>query len=414
MQEVDVNYESDNSTGEYSLGEGDKKKRKYCDEERLQRCRERNRVHARNTRERKRVQMEGLQQKIQDLMDEKIRLTNLVPDTSIASILMSLSSNDKDPSSLDTDIIEQLIQSSSSDNLKDAKKSATITMDNLRAQVTALLNEDGDLELDQTMLSQFKDKSNCTSMELDKIRRERNRMHAKKTRLRKKKMLNEMETIISNLEEDIYKLRMDLINQGVEIESLETKKDCSSSSSIDIKLEKKTSRNGPPTGFRHSKYRIHDNSASIHHSSSSSATSTVSKKTTSQMNVENNNNNNELTMSSSHLPKEIKFHDEQFMYMNNVETSSTVSSNEGSSLNGSGSTSRDGNNSSNVDITISSEDKTNNEYIQMNNNDDNNNYNDENSHSLSSLEYKMDIIPLRKISSKLSIPTNCAENIYLY
>lgn len=107
---------------------------------------------------------------------------------------MSLSSNDKDQSDMNADIIEQLIESSS--DAKDAKKSASLTMDALRAQVTALLNEDGDLELDQSILSQFKDKSNCSTMELDKIRRERNRMHAKKTRLRKKKMLNEMETVI--------------------------------------------------------------------------------------------------------------------------------------------------------------------------------------------------------------------------
>lgn len=70
MEEVDGNYESDNSSYEYSLGEDNHKKRKYGDDERLKRCRERNRIHARNTRERKRIQMEGLQQRIQDLMDE--------------------------------------------------------------------------------------------------------------------------------------------------------------------------------------------------------------------------------------------------------------------------------------------------------------------------------------------------------
>lgn len=107
---------------------------------------------------------------------------------------MSLSSNDQQESELNTDLIEQLILSSN--DPKDARRSATITMDALRAQVTALLNEDGDLELDQAILSQFKDKSNCSTSELDKLRRERNRMHAKKTRLRKKKMLNEMESVI--------------------------------------------------------------------------------------------------------------------------------------------------------------------------------------------------------------------------
>ena len=78
-------YESDNLTGDDSPGEVSTKKRKYCDDERLQRCRERNRIHARNTRERKRVQMESLQQKIQNLMDEvdllqkKIIMYNTLP-----------------------------------------------------------------------------------------------------------------------------------------------------------------------------------------------------------------------------------------------------------------------------------------------------------------------------------------------
>ena len=43
------------------------KKMKMTDEERLTRCRERNRVHARNTRERKKEQSELLELKIKEL-----------------------------------------------------------------------------------------------------------------------------------------------------------------------------------------------------------------------------------------------------------------------------------------------------------------------------------------------------------
>jgi hypothetical protein len=39
--------------------------------------RERNRIHARNTRERKRIQMEALQQKIQELTDEVLLIFSL-------------------------------------------------------------------------------------------------------------------------------------------------------------------------------------------------------------------------------------------------------------------------------------------------------------------------------------------------
>jgi len=40
-----------------------------------------------------------------------------------------------------------------------------------------------------------KDRSKFTKAELGQIRRERNRLHAKKTRLKKKKMLAEMELV---------------------------------------------------------------------------------------------------------------------------------------------------------------------------------------------------------------------------
>merc|ERR1712232_257526 len=45
-----------------------------------------------------------------------------------------------------------------------------------------------------------KDRSTCTPAELDKIRRERNRMHAKRTRDRKRIFMEEMEDMIKELE----------------------------------------------------------------------------------------------------------------------------------------------------------------------------------------------------------------------
>lgn len=47
-----------------------------------------------------------------------------------------------------------------------------------------------------------KDRSQCTPAELDMIRRERNRMHAKRTRDRKKRFMDEMERIIKQLREE--------------------------------------------------------------------------------------------------------------------------------------------------------------------------------------------------------------------
>jgi hypothetical protein len=64
----------------------------------------------------------------------------------------------------------------------------------LKAQITTELSKIDELESEKYTLG-GKDRSSCTAEELDLLRRERNRMHAKKTRLRKKKMFTEMEQV---------------------------------------------------------------------------------------------------------------------------------------------------------------------------------------------------------------------------
>lgn len=59
-----------------------------------------------------------------------------------------------------------------------------------------------------------KDRSQCTPAELDKIRRERNRMHAKRTRDRKRIFMEEMEGIIKKLEQENELLRDHLVSLG--------------------------------------------------------------------------------------------------------------------------------------------------------------------------------------------------------
>lgn len=71
---------------------------------------------------------------------------------------------------------------------------AADTIERIKSQISATLSDDEELELNSDILG--KDKAGCSTAELEMIRRERNRMHAKKTRLRKKKMLGEMETVI--------------------------------------------------------------------------------------------------------------------------------------------------------------------------------------------------------------------------
>ena len=79
------------------------------------------------------------------------------------------------------------------EDYEDTKNFAAETIERLKTEISATLSDDEELDMDQDLLT--KDKSSCTTKELEMIRRERNRMHAKKTRLRKKKMLSEMEAV---------------------------------------------------------------------------------------------------------------------------------------------------------------------------------------------------------------------------
>jgi hypothetical protein len=73
-----------------------------------------------------------------------------------------------------------------------------LALEKLKTLVSSELSDDEEmLEVDRELLS--RDKATCTSSDLDKIRRERNRMHAKKTRLRKKKIMRELELVRKTL-----------------------------------------------------------------------------------------------------------------------------------------------------------------------------------------------------------------------
>lgn len=71
--------------------------------------------------------------------------------------------------------------------------SAEFTLEKIREQVATLLTDHQELVVDSSLLR--REKSQYSQSELEKMRRERNRIHAKKTRLRKKKMIQEMETV---------------------------------------------------------------------------------------------------------------------------------------------------------------------------------------------------------------------------
>lgn len=187
---------------------GSKRKKSLSEEDddsKLKRCRERNRFHARNTRERKKNQIEMMLSRIDKLNEERAVLSAQVVDTTVADILMTLSSQEKSSSADKIGINDDDDDEKHSNSSKTRSNTQMKSLDQICAHVMKELVDDNDIQADLELLN--KDKTACTSEELESIRRERNRLHAKKTRLRKKLMLQEMESNLLKLEDEVLNLR---------------------------------------------------------------------------------------------------------------------------------------------------------------------------------------------------------------
>lgn len=167
-------------------------------------------MHARKTRQRKKEHMQKLQNRADELKLEQIRLKQAINEKNTASILLGLFAGPGE-SSISTDSkIESLLKRSSED-IPDASKIPELPALILPGQHTVKTGKRNDDEndelhqqqedgIDYTLLG--KDRSSCTPAELDRIRRERNRMHAKRTRDRKRIFMEEMEVMCKTLEEE--------------------------------------------------------------------------------------------------------------------------------------------------------------------------------------------------------------------
>jgi hypothetical protein len=182
--------------------------------------RERNRIHARKTRQRKKDQMQNLQGRADELKEEQIRLRQRINEKHTASILIGLFSEDSQAQESNEDpLIEELLRRPieeipAADKISElpalilpgqhasTKVKATSAVAN-----NSELPDDG---IDYDLLG--KDRSKCTPEELDQIRRERNRMHAKRTRDRKRLFTDEMAEMCRTLEEE-----NDLLHNHLEI-----------------------------------------------------------------------------------------------------------------------------------------------------------------------------------------------------
>jgi len=179
--------------------------------------RERNRIHARKTRQRKKEQMQNLQAKADCLKNEQLSLRQLINEKNTANILVGLFTKPVDSEKEDPRVEGLLTRQET--EIPDASKVPELPALILPGQhaskrIKALAAADGSVRvlpddgIDYDLLG--KDRSKCSPEELDRIRRERNRMHAKRTRDRKRLFTEQMSEICRQLEEENHMLHLHL------------------------------------------------------------------------------------------------------------------------------------------------------------------------------------------------------------
>jgi hypothetical protein len=179
-------------------------------------------MHARKTRQRKKLAMQSLQHSLDELKEEQIRLLQAINEKNTANILVGLFSRRGSDGIAEDPNVEMLLRRSP-EEIPDASKIPELPAlilpghhnNSKKAKITGAWSS-SDNEADDDTFPQHlalpddgidyqllgKDRSKCTPEELDQIRRERNRMHAKRTRDRKRLLMEEMEKIIKKLEDE--------------------------------------------------------------------------------------------------------------------------------------------------------------------------------------------------------------------
>jgi len=169
------------------------RKRKLTADERTIKNRERNKSHARKTRERKKFHMMAFAARIKEMEEEATDLRSRVDARYTASVLLGLGGSTCSSDGNSTEVLNS-------------------TMVCGRPPVS-MMGQDGvfakaleDNHLNDTA-RRVRRRGKYTPQEREIIRRERNRIHAKKTRDKKKVFLEASETMIRKLEDDVYALR---------------------------------------------------------------------------------------------------------------------------------------------------------------------------------------------------------------
>lgn len=171
------------------------KKKRPAPDDKLARSRERNRMHARKTRERKKIQMNALHERIEYLHTQSKSLRLMIDERYTARLLIGLSQSSNDDSCSD----------------KAGPRSSSMLCGDSYSATSDWFKDEATLPTQKRVRRPGK----YTQIERETFRRERNRMHAKRTRDRKKMFFEISEKIIVNMERETKILRDYLVSINV-------------------------------------------------------------------------------------------------------------------------------------------------------------------------------------------------------
>lgn len=200
-------------------------------EQRLARSRDRNREHARRTRLRKKQQLEALQDRVKELQGESRLLKQTIEECSIASILLGLSyggigrDTDDDMKNIEN-VISKAVEERAFFTVTGKRKRFISDADSnpppmklmVKGKLTQIGGQNSKAQINWKTGMYVDEEGKQQQLlpnELEELRRERNRMHAKMTRDRKKIFISSVEKTIADLEEHNKLMRDILAKQAL-------------------------------------------------------------------------------------------------------------------------------------------------------------------------------------------------------
>ena len=204
--------------------------------------------------------MQNLQNQADELKGEQMRLKQAINEKNTASILANLFSKEASADQrIEDPRVEELLRRPASE-IPDTSKLPEIPALILPGQHNSRNHKTSEVAVSQQDLPDDgidydllgKDRSQCTPAELDRIRRERNRMHAKRTRDRKRLFMEEIADMCKTLEEenDLLSHHLDGLNgvkkPAAQVQRQPQVKQPAQHSVISPSLSATTTENVPP------------------------------------------------------------------------------------------------------------------------------------------------------------------------